>query len=533
MYLNGFSLCFCLLYCLISFLDYNVCVCWLAFPWFPPVALLTQSSQLWTTHQMNLLQKHQNAVHHTPPVYLVAPHESAVPQQLVTGSLLIPCTVSQSEPVPSQTLTQGLHQKLAQSAGPFKRPRSQTIGESHRPTIFRAHRRDDGNSSPTSPTSPTWYGSYSPELYCSSPESNRSVQESRHSSLQQKITKFPSASDLMGTKEGKWTSRIPIPVKSDRPGKYLPVNSPPRKTSMPGFSSVSGTSRKVYSGCACPTGSLSDFHSRSISPPTPHRWTSHGDLSPSKDVSIRQLYLPSDRLPVSCLAHHDGMKESVNERVRRRSMENKYTYSEQQYLTHHHSYKHQSVGSEPWDILKARMKQARSQEFLSARASPDQEVPFFSSYRSRTPAPVPEPVAIPEEYEPVYHTVHAGMRPPVHLAHWSQHREEVLKPCSLHAHVSHANPCSRAPLPRFSSRSHPAPSVDSSRDASLLGTDDSTRFSHGALLGYWVRSLWWWSRRRMTVMALFHLCLVLCFALTCLFLGTSNTQLSMSFHTEY
>ena len=425
-------------------------------------------------------------------MYLVAPHESAIPQQLVTGSLFIPCSVSQSEPLQSQTLTQSLHQKLTQNAGPVKRPRSQTIGETHRPTIFRTQRRDDGTSSPTSPTSPTWYGSYSPDLYSSSPESNRSFQETRHFNLHQKITKFPSASDLMGNKEGKRTSKIPIPIKPERPAKFLPVNSPPRKTSMPGFSSVSAMSRKVYSNCACPTGSLSDFHSRSISPPTPHKWTSHGDLSPSTDVSIRHHCHTSDRLPTSCShgAHHEASKGSVNERIRRRSTENKYTYGEQQYLTHHHHFKHQPVGSEPWDILKARMKQARSQEFLSARASPDQEVPFFSSYRSRTPAPVPEPVAIPEEYEPVYHTVHAGMRPPVHLANWSQHREEGLKSRSIHSHVSLANPSSRAPLPRFSSRNHPAPSLDSSRDTSLLGTDDSALFSHGALLGYWVRSLW-------------------------------------------
>ncbi|XP_034255000.1 serine/threonine-protein kinase WNK2-like isoform X6 [Thrips palmi] len=440
-------------------------------------------SEQWAAHHINILQKpsHMQAAHHTPtpPVYLVAPHESAVPQQLISGSLLIPCPVSQSVP-------QSLHPKLSHSAGPMKRPRAQTMVESHRVGSFRPRRRDEGNASPTSPTSPTWYGSYSPDLYSSSSESNRSMQDYRHFNTQ-RITKFPSTSDLVGNKEGKWTSKIPIPVKSDKSGKILPTNSPPRKTSVPGFGSNSGTPRKVVPKCACPTGSLSEFHSRSVSPPTPHRWTSHGDLSPSKDVNIRHVYPTSDRLPLNCphSSHHEGAKETASEKVRRRSMENKYSYSEQQHHALHHSHKHQSVGSEPWDILKARMKQARSQEFLSARVSPDQDVPFFSSYRSRTPAPVPEPVAIPEEYEPVYHTVHAGMRPPVHLANWSQHQEEGLRQGLHYPHSPHANPCSRAPLPRFSPRNHPAPSYELSQDSSLMDSDDTARFFHRALLSYW------------------------------------------------
>ncbi|XP_026281100.1 serine/threonine-protein kinase WNK1 isoform X3 [Frankliniella occidentalis] len=452
--------------------------------------------QQWTTHQISLIPKAQSqqAVQHTPPVYLVAPHESAVPQQLITGSLLIPYSMSQTTPQSVPQLnppsvsrgiphgaTTSVHHKLPQNIVPVKRPRAHTM-ESYRSGILRSHRREDGATSPTSPTSPTWYGSYSPELYSSSPESARGIQEPYHFNLHN-ITKFPSASDLVGNKEGKRSSKIPIPVKADRLGKYLPMNSPPRKTSMPGISST-GSSHKFSTKCPCPTGSLSEFHSRSVSPPAPHRWTSHGDLSLSKDINLRLHYPSSERLQLSCsrITHHEGTKEAVNERVRRRSMENKYTYSDQ-HLAHHHPHKHQSSGSEPWDILKARMKQARSQEFLSARVSPDQEVPFFSTYRSRTPAPVPEPVAIPEEYEPVYHTVHAGMRPPVHLANWSQ--EEGQRPCLLHSHTSHANPCSRAPMPRFSSRSHPAPSLDSSLDTSTMGSDDLNRFSHRALLGYW------------------------------------------------
>lgn len=484
-------------------------------------ANIIQSSQQWAPHQINVLQKasHKQAVHHTPtpPVYLVAPHESALPQQLITGSLLIPCPVTPS-------VSQSLHPKISYSAGPTKRPRAQTMVESHRVGTFRPRRRDDGNASPTSPTSPTWYGSYSPDLYSSSPESNRSMQDYRHFNTHH-ITKFPSTSDLVGNEKGKWASKIPIPIKPEKPGKVLPMNSPPRKTSVPGFGSNAGSPRKVVSKCACPTGSLSEFHSRSVSPPTPHRWTSHGDLSPSKDVNIRHVHPTSDRLPLNCShsSYHEGAKETANEKVRRRSMENKYSYSEQQHHAHHHSHKHQSVGSEPWDILKARMKQARSQEFLSARVSPDQDVPFFSSYRSRTPAPVQEPVAIPEEYEPVYHTVHAGMRPPVHLANWSQHHEEGLRQCLHYPHTPHAHPCVRAPLPRFSPRNHPAPSFDLSQDTSLLDPDDSARFFHRALLSYWVRSLWWWwSERRMKVMALHPPLSLLCFALT--FYFQSNLQ---------
>lgn len=456
---------------------------------------------------MNFVQKPQQSIHHTPPVYLVAPHESAVPQQLFTGSLLIPYSMT-------NTMSQNIHQKPPPSIVPLKRGRAHTMLESHRPSMLRSRRRDDETAPPTSPTSPTWYGSYSPDIYSSSPESSRGNPDSRHVNMHYKITKYPSTSDLVGNKDGKRTSKIPVPVKSERSVKHLPMNSPPRKTSMPGFS-TSSVSRKGPSRCACPTGSLSEFHSRSVSPPTPHRWTSHSDLSPSRDLNVR-FHFSSDQSPTSHArgSYHEGHKDSVKERIRRRSMENKYTYAEQQQLAHHHPHKHQSAGSEPWDILKARMKQARSQELVSARVSPEQEVPFFSAYRSRTPAPLPEPAAIPEEYEPVYHTVHAGMRPPVHLTEWPQHYEDAGRPHVFHPLTSYPKSCPRAPLPRFSPRSHPASTLDSSQDTSLSRTDDSARSFHRALLGYWVRSMWWRSGRRMVVLALRPTLHLLCFALT-------------------